>query len=131
MNQRDLDLIELNPNNAFYIFAITTEAISNAIRHGGATKVHLDLDTLDGWNLLLEISNDGTPPPPEIASGTGTKLISELSSAWRFEQHNGMNVLKLQLPLVDEIFTAEELATLEPSSVGGERPLRPSLNRNS
>ena len=119
VNQRDLDLIELNPNNAFYIFAITTEAISNAIRHGGATKVHLDLDTRDGWNLLLEISNDGTPPPPEIANGTGTKLISELSSTWRFEQQNGMNVLKLQLPLVDEIFTAEELATLEPSSVGG------------
>jgi signal transduction histidine kinase len=119
VNQRDLDLIELNPNNAFYIFAITTEAISNAIRHGGATKVHLDLATRDGWNLLLEISNDGTPPPPEIARGTGTKLISELSSTWRFEQQNGMNVLKLQLPLVDEIFTAEELANLEPASGGG------------
>jgi signal transduction histidine kinase len=131
VSRSDLDLIELNPNNAFYIAAITTEAISNAIRHGGATKVHLDLATQDGWNLLLEISNDGTPPPPEIASGTGTKLISELSSSWRFEQQNGLNVLKLQLPLVDEIFTAEELATLEPvSSNGGGRLLKPSQNRN-
>jgi signal transduction histidine kinase len=108
VSQSDLDLIELHEKNAFYIVAIATESISNAMRHGGATKVEMSMTTQDGWRLLLEIANDGTPPPPEITSGTGTKLISELSSSWAFSQEDGKSVLKLELPLSDEFLVAEK-----------------------
>ena len=108
VSQADLDLIELHEKNAFYIIALATESISNAMRHGGATRVELSMTTQDGWKLLLEIANDGTPPPPEITSGTGTKLISELSSSWAFSQEDGKSILKLELPLSDEFLVAEK-----------------------
>jgi signal transduction histidine kinase len=118
VSQSDLDLIELHENNAFYIVAIATESISNAMRHGGATRVELSMTTQDGWRLLLEIANDGTPPPPEITSGTGTKLISELSSSWAFSQEDGKSILKLELPLSDE-FLVTEKETQEIAGGGG------------
>ena len=108
VSQADLDLIELHEKNAFYIIALATESISNAMRHGGATKVEMSMTTQDGWRLLLEIANDGTPPPPEITSGTGTKLISELSSSWAFSQEDGKSILKLEFPLSDEFLVAEK-----------------------
>ena len=48
---------------------IVRETIGNAVKHGGAKKIAISSDPLEGGGWLLRISNDGTPFDPETAPG--------------------------------------------------------------
>ncbi|NUP50403.1 MAG: histidine kinase, partial [Catenulispora sp.] len=46
-----------------HVLAVTREALSNAARHAGASKVEVDLATADGF-LTLRIADDGVGIEP-------------------------------------------------------------------
>ena len=48
---------------------IVRESIGNAVKHGGARKIAISSDPLEGGGWLLRISNDGKPFDPETAPG--------------------------------------------------------------
>ena len=48
---------------------IVRESIGNAVKHGGAKKIAISSDPLEGGGWMLRISNDGTPFDPETAPG--------------------------------------------------------------
>ena len=48
---------------------IVRESIGNAVKHGGAKKIAISSDPLEGGGWRLRISNDGTPFDPATAPG--------------------------------------------------------------
>ena len=48
---------------------IVREAIGNAVKHGGAKKIAISSDALEGGGWTLRVANDGSPFDPESAPG--------------------------------------------------------------
>ena len=48
---------------------IVRESIGNAVKHGGAKKIAISVDPLEGGGWLMRVSNDGEPFDPETAPG--------------------------------------------------------------
>lgn len=59
-----------------HIRAVCTEATSNAVRHGCATKVDVSLDRV-GVSLVLTITDNGLGANPEAPLGNGLKNMRE------------------------------------------------------
>lgn len=75
-----------------HIRAICTEATSNAVRHGLATKVDVSLDRV-GASLVLSISDNGLGTNPDAPLGNGLKNMREraqsLGGTMNVETNNG------------------------------------------
>ena len=65
------------------LIEISREFITNAIKHGKASKVSLEVSRLDGARIAIEVVDDGQGLPPGAKPGFGSKLLSELSLVWR------------------------------------------------
>ena len=48
---------------------IVREAIGNAVKHGGAKKIAISSDPLEGGGWMLRVSNDGAPFDPKSVPG--------------------------------------------------------------
>ena len=62
---------------------ISREFITNAIKHGKATKVSLKASRLDDLRIAIKVVDDGQGISPGAKPGFGSKLLSELSLVWR------------------------------------------------
>ena len=65
------------------LIEISREFITNAIKHGKASKVSLKVSKLDGSRIAIEVLDNGQGIPPGAKPGFGSKLLSELSLVWR------------------------------------------------
>ena len=63
----------LETNVVMQLYKIAQEALTNAIKHGKATRVALTLD-IDAQNVSLSIQNDGVPFPDLKGRSTGMGL---------------------------------------------------------
>jgi anti-sigma regulatory factor (Ser/Thr protein kinase) len=75
---------------------LTTELVSNAVRHGGADEEHLVVVhlALAPDCLRVEVCDPGAgfepgPPQPYGEGGYGLFLVSEVSTRWGVVRHNG------------------------------------------
>lgn len=84
---------------------IVRESIGNAVKHGGARKIAISSDPLEGGGWMLRISNDGEPFDPETAPGAkeghfgleGMKQRARrLGAEIRFERRGAGMVLVLE-----------------------------------
>ncbi|MBN2163475.1 MAG: hypothetical protein JXR25_01200 [Pontiellaceae bacterium] len=85
------------------LYRITQEAITNAVRHGKASKVSIELSIKDG-RYDLSVINDGTPMPPDIEKGLGMRLMQhrteQLGGTLNLTQHtNGNTLLHCTIPV--------------------------------
>lgn len=60
-------------STAVHLYRIAQEAVTNAIRHGRATWIRLELQT-DGEHATLSIENDGRPFPKRLPANRGMGL---------------------------------------------------------
>jgi signal transduction histidine kinase len=65
------------------LIEISREFITNAIKHGKASRVSLKVSRLDGARIAIEVVDDGQGVPPGAKPGFGSKILSELSLVWR------------------------------------------------
>ena len=73
--------LEAEPILRAIVMEVTTEEISNAIRHGRASRVQLALrQQTDG--VTLSILSDGAPAADRAERGLGTRLLDECTSNW-------------------------------------------------
>lgn len=82
------------------VVELLREAISNAIRHGDASKVvvNVSLDSAQK-DIQLRVTNNGKPVSTEDTSGIGTKLLEELSLSWSRYNFGGEVILEIVVPL--------------------------------
>ena len=66
----------LYPSTEFVLFRNAQEAITNAVRHGGAKRVEILLDYRP-YELALTVSNDGTIPTGSVTQGIGFRGMKE------------------------------------------------------
>lgn len=99
---------------------VIREAITNAVKHGAATKIVIDLaQTATGG--LLKIENDGLPPNLET-KGLGTEMFDEVSSSWTLEPSPAGAQLTLEIALANQ--RPAESAAETSAEVGGSQPAR-------
>jgi signal transduction histidine kinase len=65
------------------LIEISREFINNAIKHGKAENISLRVFRVDPYRLAVEVTDDGQGVPPGAKPGFGSKLLTELSFAWR------------------------------------------------
>jgi len=65
---------ELAPETATTLYRIIHETVTNALRHGKATHIKIELH-VDGGGFELVVLNNGNPIPQSITEGTGIRLI--------------------------------------------------------
>ena len=80
---------------------IIKEAVSNAVRHGEAKRVTIEVERLDDFSLEITVSNDGIPLRAQKQLGVGSRLIEELTTDWSIKSNPSTNltVFKANLPL--------------------------------
>ncbi len=87
------------------IFRIAQEAITNAVRHSGASELTLSLTRSDG-ELVLKVSDDGKGLPEPVSEGGGLTGMRErallIGGDLRIESTTGAGVaVTLRVPLAE------------------------------
>jgi signal transduction histidine kinase len=75
---------------------ILREAISNAVRHGNASKVEIKLFEADGV-INLKATNDGSPVTKRTRKSVGTDMLDEVALEWSLSNRNSAVVLEAKL----------------------------------
>jgi signal transduction histidine kinase len=70
------DLPELNGSVAEHLYRVAQEAMTNAVKHGPASRVDIELRG-EGGSLELTVTNDGNavPDPQSFAGGRGLRIM--------------------------------------------------------
>jgi signal transduction histidine kinase len=84
------------------LIEISREFITNAIKHGKASKVSLIVSRLDDLRIAIKVVDDGQGLPPGAKPGFGSKLLSELSLVWRQTRENESTVSYAEIVLRQE-----------------------------
>lgn len=80
------------------VIDVFTEAVSNAVRHGGATHVQMSLDCAPENELVLTVTNDGNKEESaHSAPGLGTRLLDECALTWS-RHRDPEHVLQVVIP---------------------------------
>ena len=80
---------------------IVKEAVSNAVRHGQAKTINVEIDREGQQALHIKVSNDGLPIKQRPKAGVGSRLIKEITTSWSLgsSKASGLTVLAASLPL--------------------------------
>lgn len=83
------------------VIDIVTEASSNAVRHGGATRVDVTISFTDSSqrDLLLVIASDGHRQDKPLGRGLGTLMLDECTLEWRLDDADAGTTLIALLPM--------------------------------
>lgn len=78
---------------------VMTEAVSNSVRHGGASHAAISITCTDEDLLELVIRDDGRGVTALSTPGLGTTLLDECTLGWQREADASGCVLRVVLPL--------------------------------
>lgn len=93
--------LKVNNDACICLNEIIKEAVSNAVRHGQAKNVTVEVDRESEQSLSIKVANDGLPIKQRPAAGLGSQLIKELTTSWSLgsSKASGLTVLAASLPL--------------------------------
>lgn len=81
------------------VIEVIREAVSNAIRHGDATLITIDIAlTEQNSDVAISVTNNGTPIPQDATSGIGTRLLADMTLSWSRQNLPGGVVLSAVVP---------------------------------
>ena len=70
--------INQNLESSLVVNEILKESVSNAIKHGMATEVEIQLSLDEVENLMISVENNGSKPTPRRADGIGSAIFNSL-----------------------------------------------------
>ena len=93
--------LQKNNDACMCVNEILKETVSNAVRHGDAKNVAVEIDRVDDFELAIRVSNDGLPLAAQTRLGVGSRLIEELTTDWSIATNraSGRTEFKANLPL--------------------------------
>ena len=74
-------MLTADPLCTMVVTDLATEAVSNAVRHGSATTVHVTLDQEERELIVMRVVDDGVVPESGLP-GLGTELLARCSYEW-------------------------------------------------
>jgi signal transduction histidine kinase len=104
-----LTLLHLHPWSSRVLGELAREACSNAIRHGNATKISIEIETSRDTNsACLRVENNGEAIPENPRYGLGSQLFDEVCLEWSREQLGKERVAVVaRVPLVEAVTSFE------------------------
>jgi signal transduction histidine kinase len=93
-----LSALELDLPAAEIVLDLCNEACSNAVRHGKAKNVAIEV-AVSGSLLELTVFDDGAGAAATTGKGLGTRFLDSCSVSWQISQREGKNLLQVQLPV--------------------------------
>ena len=75
-----------SPTSTICFIEILKELVSNASRHGGATKFWLNAYLNSDSDLEMIAGNNGKPVPSDISAGLGFQMITDLTKDWEIDR---------------------------------------------
>mgnify|MGYP006271930465 CR=1 FL=1 len=80
---------------------ILKEAVTNAVRHGGAKNMFIEIDLLETGNLQIVARNDGASPVAKTADGVGSKIFSTLcmSTSLTWDEDSNQTLFQAIVPV--------------------------------
>jgi hypothetical protein len=76
---------------------VLRELIANAVRHGGASKVDIEIGSMEDGRINIKSTNNGSPYKPNKV-GLGTQFLNEVSpNNWKIENKDGQVIVNLIL----------------------------------
>lgn len=93
--------LERDQNARMCVNEICKEAVSNAVRHGEAKIVEIEVDRSADEILFISASNDGRAIDKSANPGVGSKMFDELTIDWALHTNRSSQrtILEAQLPL--------------------------------
>jgi len=95
---RRIERRKLSPIATQTVTDVLEEAITNAVKHGGAEKVWLIVKGKSSNTLKLQVKNNGAPMGKLKRQSAGTKLFNQ-SGVWSISNKNGLVVFKIQIAI--------------------------------
>lgn len=93
LSQELIEQIESNSVASACAAEIVREAVSNAVKHGKAEHVVIEVEKNGSHLLGITVSNDGQPLPAEVEAGYGSSIMDEVAFSWQLENRGGFTVL--------------------------------------
>jgi signal transduction histidine kinase len=78
---------------------VVREFITNAMKHGSATKVKAKIGAIDDSRFFIQVKDNGTGLVHPASNGFGTKLLSELSLTWSRKREKDTTVCYAEIVL--------------------------------
>jgi signal transduction histidine kinase len=91
-----------------HIYRVIREAVVNALRHGRARHIWIDL-VLEGRQIIVSVSNDGVPPPPTSAQIEGMGLKQIMMRANLLDARFTLTTNKLGKTIAELVIPADQL----------------------
>jgi len=98
VNPDALSALELDRPAAEIVLDLCNEACSNAVRHGKAQIVEIQI-AVSGSLLELTVLDDGSGAAATAGKGLGTRFLDSCSVSWQIGQRDGKNLLQVLLPV--------------------------------
>jgi len=99
VSSRATRAIERSPDSSFCVNEIVKEAVSNAVRHGDATKVNAVIDRTQDDILFIEVTNNGKPLADNFGVGIGSEMLNEICLSWSLTSDKKTVRLAAELPV--------------------------------
>ena len=96
------DAISHDPATASALVELIREGCNNAIRHGSAQNIHIQVSLLETTQAItLEIDNDGKPLDPNSFRGLGSQIFDERCISWSLKQVGPLVHLEAHIPFTE------------------------------
>jgi len=89
---------ELSPAVSQRVFDVLEEAITNAVKHGGAEEVWIDIKSQLTNSLKLQVKNNGKPVGKSDRKSLGTNLFNQ-SGIWSLSNEGGLVIFNIQIDI--------------------------------
>lgn len=102
IDPRYRDTIDSSPGTARCVLEIVRESVTNAIKHGGASLVHVDIK-LQGQAVLVQVTNDGGDYVAG-STGFGHRMFDDVCLEWQLENLPEGTRLRAVVPVSRDVF---------------------------
>jgi hypothetical protein len=90
-------ILKAQPITSECLLEIVREGVSNAIRHGKANQVDIEIALRDREVISVRITNDGSADLSVNQAGYGTKLLDEITHSWNLTRQGEVTIFEAQL----------------------------------
>lgn len=91
--------LKLNHGTAYCVHEIVKEAVGNAVRHGSATAVQVEIGRTEDDVIDVKIQNNGTAPRKSRKRGIGSRMMDDITLEWSLSRTGKLTTLKARLPI--------------------------------
>jgi signal transduction histidine kinase len=87
-----------DPGCAAVVISVSMEAVHNAVQHGQATEIGIDISAAPA-GVSLSVVDDGRGPDAGGEAGLGSKRLDELCRGWSLTRESGLTRLRAEIPV--------------------------------